>query len=182
MPPPPPPLKPGFVLLCALAAVHLLLVLVGAAHVRLFPATSTPHQLHMAYGAWTGATSGYAFFAPGISQAHRISVDLTLPSGEVVHEPFRFSNDSLDIRAYSMALRFSAWNRKADYQDNLARAWAATMFGRHPEARQATVRVEKMELPSMEAYRAGERPSWTELYRADLALRPTPSSARASLP
>lgn len=182
MPPSTPPLKPAFVLLCALAAVHLLLVFLGAVHISIFPARSAPGQVHRVYGAWTGATSGYAFFAPGISQAHRISVDLKMPSGEVLHEPFSFANEALDIRAYSMALRFTGWNHKADHQDNMARAWAATMFGRHPEAREATVRVERMDLPTMEEYQSGQRPTWTQLYRADLALRAPSSPARASLP
>jgi hypothetical protein len=38
------------------------------------------------------------------------------------------------------------------------------MFGWHPEARAVTVRVDALRLPTMERYRAGERPGWTKRY------------------
>jgi hypothetical protein len=57
----------------------------------------------------------------------------------------------------------------------LAASWAATMFGRHPKARQVTIQFEEYEPPTMEEFRAGKRPRWRTTY-AIAALRRTDAS------
>ncbi|MDC0709560.1 hypothetical protein POL68_13905 [Stigmatella sp. ncwal1] len=82
----------------------------------------------------------------------------------------------MNLRVHSMLIRFGL----KDIQDLLARSWGAAMFGRHPDARAVTVIVNVFDLPSMEGYRAGERPAWKEQYRAVLERRV--ASRSASLP
>ena len=154
-------------LLTGLAVLHLLMVARGALHVPILPLTDTGKGWAQAYGHWTGSSSGFSFFAPGVSPAVRVSFDLEGPSGERLHDDFRSDNGAVNVRIHSMNLRFNL----EDSRDALARAWAAAMFGRHPDARSVTVRVESLQLPGMEAHVQGSRPLWTEAYRAEFQRR-----------
>ncbi|MET0402832.1 MAG: hypothetical protein ABW123_10535 [Cystobacter sp.] len=160
----PPTSSPGTVrhlLLTAVALSHLLLVLVNALHLQAYFPPGVPGRLLQLYGQWSGASTRFNFFAPVITPSVRVSFDLSQESGEVTHDALRFDDEAMNVRGYCMALRFEV----KDNQENMARAWAALMFGWHPEARAVTVRVDALRLPTMEAYRAGERPEWTERYR-----------------
>ncbi|NPC52427.1 hypothetical protein HPC50_35785 [Corallococcus exiguus] len=160
-------LTPRHGLLTGLAVLHLLMVARGALHVPLLPLTDTARTWTQAYGHWTGSSSGFSFFAPGISPAVRVSFDLEGASGEPMHDDFRSDNGAVNVRIQSMNLRFSL----EESRDALARAWAAAMFGRHPDARTVTVRVESLRLPSMEGHQQGAQPLWTEAYRAEFQRR-----------
>ncbi|RKH64885.1 hypothetical protein [Corallococcus aberystwythensis] len=149
-------------LLTGLAAAHLLLAACGALHVPFTRVSATLRPWMLAYAHWTGASSGFSFFAPGVSPATRVSFDLEGASGEWLHDDFQSDNSSVNVRMHSMTLRFGI----PESRDSLARAWAAAMFGRHPDARSVTVRVESLQLPSMEAHLRGSRPLWAEDYRA----------------
>lgn len=159
-------------LLVALAALHLVVVVCSVTKLRTRHAESTWGLLLQGYAAWTGAGSRFNFFAPGINSSVRATFALKGDSGEPIRDDFQSDSGAMNLRAYCMVLRFGM---KAQ-QDELARAWAATMFGRHPEARTVTVSLERLRLPTMEQYQEGQRPAWTELYRADFEHR-LPSSA-----
>ncbi|WP_404365167.1 hypothetical protein ACIHQR_33190 [Corallococcus coralloides] len=160
-------LTPRHGLLTGLAALHLLMVARGALHMPLLPLTDTVRTWAQAYGHWTGSSSGFSFFAPGVSPAVRVSFDLEGASGEKLHDDFRSDNGAVNVRIHSMNLRFNL----EDSRDALARAWAAAMFGRHPDARSVTVRVESLRLPGMEEHLRGSRPFWMEAYRAEFQRR-----------
>ncbi|NPC75528.1 MULTISPECIES: hypothetical protein [Corallococcus] len=160
-------LTPRHGLLTGLAVLHLLMVARGALHVPLLPLTDTGRPWAQAYGHWTGSSSGFSFFAPGVSPAVRVSFDLEGASGEQLHDDFRSDNGAVSVRIHSMNLRFSL----EESRDALARAWAAAMFGRHPDAKAVTVRVESLQLPSMEGHMQGSQPLWTEAYRAEFQRR-----------
>ncbi len=167
-------LTPRHGLLTGLAALHLLMVACGALHVPFSGMAATVSPWARAYGHWTGSSSGFSFFAPGVSPAVRVSFDLEGASGAPLHDDFRSDNGAVSLRIHSMNLRFNL----EESRDALARAWAAAMFGRHPDARSVTVRVESLQLPSMEAHLQGSRPLWTEAYRAVFERRvPTALSA-----
>ncbi|MBU8899641.1 hypothetical protein DRW03_03160 [Corallococcus sp. H22C18031201] len=149
-------------LLMSLAAVHLLLVLSSALGLRPLQVLGSLGSIGQVYAAWSGASSQFSFFAPGVSPAVRVSFRAERESGGEIRDDFRFDSAAMNLRIHSMLLRFGL----KDVQDPLARSWAAAMFGRHPDARSVTVRVEALRLPSMEAYRAGDRPEWMDAYRA----------------
>ncbi|RKH15165.1 hypothetical protein D7X74_18890 [Corallococcus sp. CA047B] len=173
------PLSPWHGLLTGLAVLHLLLSAAGALHVPLLKATDAVTPWVQGYAQWTGASSGFSFFAPGVSPATRVSFELEGASGERLRDDFQYDSSAVNVRMHSMLLRFML----PDSRDALAQAWAAAMFGRHPEARKVTVRVEALRLPSMEAHRGGGQPEWTDAYRAVFERRiPTPSSAQAVTP
>lgn len=178
------PLKLKSALVALLAAGHLGLVFCSALHVPLFKKTNTTQAARLAqgYGQWTGASSQYSFFAPTITQSMRVSFDVKLDSGDVVHDSLQFENEAMKLRVYAMALRFNGYFGQDKHRDNMARAWAAAMFGHHPDARAMTIRVDSQVLPSMEQYASGERGQWLNRYRADVEFRPSPSPAQASNP
>ncbi|MBZ4375193.1 hypothetical protein [Corallococcus sp. AS-1-6] len=157
-----PSLTPWHGLVTGLAVLHLMLVTCGALHIRLFQAPTGTNAWVRGYAHWTGAASRFSFFAPGVSPAVRVSFDVEHPDGEHEQDDFQFDNDALNVRVYAMLLRFDLNNG----QDAMARAWAATMFGQHPEARAVTVRMELLEVPTMEAHRDGAPLVWTETYKA----------------
>ena len=158
---------PRHKLAMALAAVHLLLVVCSVTKLRTRHADNPWGRVLQAYAAWTGAGSRFNFFAPGINSSVRVAFDVKQDSGALIRDDFQSDDDAMSLRAYCMVLRFGMRTS----QDELARAWAATMFGRHPEAHTVTVSLEQLRLPTMEQYQEGQRPAWTELYRADFEHR-----------
>ncbi|CAM4034135.1 hypothetical protein G4177_05340 [Corallococcus sp. ZKHCc1 1396] len=174
-----PALTPWHGFVTGFALLHLLLVTCGALHIRLFQGESAVNTWIRGYAHWTGAGSRFSFFAPGVSPAVRVAFDVERPDGERVKDDFQFDNSALNVRVYAMLLRFGL----NDGQDKMARAWAASMFGRHADARSVTVRMEVLEVPTMEAHREGAPLVWTETYRAVFEhRRSTPSDARAVAP
>ena len=101
------PMKPLFVLALVLAAAHLVLVLCGALRVRLFPVKSAPDRALGIYGRWSGASSQFSFFAPTITPSLRVSFDVGMDSGDVVHDSLFFEDEAMRLRAYAMSLRFN---------------------------------------------------------------------------
>jgi hypothetical protein len=57
----------------------------------------------------------------------------------------------------------------------LVKSWAAVMFTRHPNASSLTVVVEVYDVPTMAEYRAGSRPAWRIIYRAQLQRGASPA-------
>ena len=171
--------KSRSVWLGALGALHLGLVLCGVLRLRPPAWSGPPGRLLEAYGQWSGASSQFAFFAPEVTPSVRVTFELELDSGERVLDTLEGADDAMNVRTYCLAINFHLLGR----HDTLARAWAAKMFGRHPEARALTLRLEQFQLPSMERYHAGERPGWSERYQARFERRPAlPAQARADAP
>lgn len=179
-----PPCSPSarHLLVVAVAATNLLLVLGNALHLPLPPTRSAPGRLLRMYGQWAGASIQFNFFAPHVTPSVRVSFDVERASGDTVREGLGAGDEALDVRTYCMALRFEAQGNP----DDMARAWAAMMFGRYPDARALTVRVDSLRMPPMERYAAGERPEWQERYRLGFEHRrrafPAPAQAQAVAP
>jgi hypothetical protein len=151
-------------LLTVAAACHLALVVCGAAHQRL---VDEPHPVGRAlrwYGGLSGSDSGYGFFAPGVAGERRLVCTLTDAAGHSWAEPLemRGQGREVDLRVLPLLLMFS----EPDLGDAMAASVAAKMFGRFPAATRVTVRVDVCVVPTMEEYRAGDRPTWAVGYEA----------------
>jgi hypothetical protein len=170
-----PPSLPTFRhwIVTGIALLHLMWAGLGAFQVPPFQGATPVDVWARGYASWTGANSRFSFFAPGVSPAIRASFDVADAEGRAVQDRFLFDSGAVNVRMHAMMLRFDLKQGR----DTLARAWAASMFGRYPEARAVTVRVEAMALPSMEAYREGERPHWLDAYRAGFEHRPATTQA-----
>src|SRR5262249_50739225 len=150
----------------ALATVHLLLVVCGAAGLSLLPDGTGPGKALRWYGAMSGSDNGYGFFAPGVASQFRATFTLSDGAGRgwtdtLEGEP----NPEVTLRIRSIVGLFA----EGGLGPALAASWAAKLFGRHPDARHLLVRVEAYDLPTMAEYRDGERPRWQPIYEATFA-------------
>lgn len=109
--------------------------------------------LHI-YGAYTGASNAYGFFAPAVPSARRLNVkalcgDRSIPveiplRGESRHRLTTITS----LTAYKQI------------EEAVAGSVAAYAFGKNPCASAVLVELEYFAAPSMEGYRRGERPEW----------------------
>jgi hypothetical protein len=116
------------------------------------------------YGDMSGANNGYGFFAPGVAPEFRAVFTLIDAEGNqwtdtLVHGKTHEAN----LRLTGIVCLFPEMPEAL--QERLAASWAATMFGRHPKAEHVIIRVDVYNPPTMEQYRAGERPAWKPLSR-----------------
>jgi hypothetical protein len=147
--------------LVAFAAGHLFLVACGAAGFGLLPEGTGAEKALRCYGAMTGADNTYGFFAPDVAEEARGFLTITDPDGRSWTEPV-VEGDNEEVR-----LRLSSMYGVAaggEQRRGLAASWAARAFGRHPEARVITVRIDLYEVPTMEDYRDGDRPEFVTIY------------------
>jgi hypothetical protein len=140
--------------LTTVAAAHLILVICGAAGFL-----SEERALGW-YGEVSGAGNEYGFFAPGVGASYQATFTMTDEDG-------RTWTDDLDRGdTHEVMLRYNNGFSALDgLGSDLAASWAATMFGRHPQAQQVTVQFQEYDPPSMEEYRAGNRAEWKTFYQ-----------------
>jgi hypothetical protein len=160
-----------------LGAAHLIVVVFGACH-WLPDRTGSPLAETLRwYARLSGADSEYGFFSPEVGSEHRTRFLLEDDHGS----PWSDAIDRTSSREARLRL-----NNIADYpfmsgaavespalRQELVKSWAAAMFSRHPNAIAVTVVVEAYDVPSMADYRAGQRPSWKQVYEARLQREPS---------
>jgi hypothetical protein len=106
------------------------------------------------YGAYTGASNAYGFFAPAVPSGRRLTAsalcgDQSIPVDIPLHGEARHRLTTVtSLTAY----------RKIE--EAVAASVGAYALGRNPCASAALVRIEYYSIPSIEDYRRGERPQW----------------------
>lgn len=157
--------------ICLLAGAHLVLVGLGASSQVGRLGQGPVARSVQWYGAMTGADAGFNFFAPQVGSEMRVRFDLSDDTGRVwADELTADANQEVRLRIGSMTGLFPAEPEAEPVRLDLAASWAATMFGRHPDAHRVVVWVELYDVPSMADYRAGERPAWVPVYSATFTL------------
>jgi hypothetical protein len=148
-------------LAAVLAAVHLGLVVCGAAN--WFPQSGRgPAAKSLRwYGAMSGANSGYGFFAPEVGAQARAVFTLRDQTSRVWSDTLEAGeNNEVQLRVSGMVSDVPTGRQRRA----LAASWAGKMFARWPEAEEITVRIEFFDLPTMDEYRDGEKPEWATEY------------------
>lgn len=149
-------------ILTGLAALHLGLVICGAAHSNVLPPETAPgHALRVAR-AYSGSDASFSFFAPGVSSQLRARFVLIDAAGGEWHDTL----DSAMTREAKLRVS-SGVSLLGDFPGLMkvfGPSWSATMFGRHPGAAKVVVALEQHQLPTMEQYRQGQRPEWKTVY------------------
>ncbi len=145
---------------------HAALVLLGAFQINL--GHGLVRELATIYGKFSGSTSGYAFFAPGVGSTLRATFNVIDEKGAVLARvPLeQGKNHEADLRVGNMIGWFWKDNPKRELQRSMTASWAAKIFARYPRAAAIEVVLEEFQLPDMDRYRAGERPTWTKYYSA----------------
>jgi hypothetical protein len=150
-------------LAAALAAVHLALVTCGACHVWPLSPRSSAGRLLSTYGALSGASDGYRYFAPGVASQTRVTYTLRDVDGaEQDLPPLATRNPEVMHRHSSMNI---VW-RRPHVRSVAASSLAGHLWAEHPEAEEIVVHVQMCDLPTMKSYRAGKRPRWRTFYQA----------------
>ena len=65
------------------------------------------------------------------------------------------SNREVQLRIDSIVTTFYHAEFRPDLRRSFTASWAATMFGRHPDAKRVIARVDVYDLPTMDQYRRG---------------------------
>lgn len=138
----------------AIAGAHIVLVAYNALLLPL-PGWGNPLGDGLRwYGAMSGANNSYGFFKQ-VGCCFRVRFTLDDAAGTTWEDEL---NRGLGQEEH---LRFnSGVNLISEYGEVLAKNWAASMFGRHPSAKQLLVEVERFDPGTMEDYQAGKRPQW----------------------
>jgi hypothetical protein len=156
---------------CAVAAAHLVVVVVGACGQMQALNAGRVGRAVQWYGVITGGDAGFSFFAPGVGSELRVRFTLADDRGREWEDDLAAGqNQEVRLRLGSMTGLFTADPESEAFRQDLLASWAATMFGRHPDARRVLVRVEVYDVPSMAQYRAGGRPHWLPVYSATFFL------------
>lgn len=151
-------------MMLALAAAHLVCVSLGALKVSL-PDRSLPGRAIARYAALTGADSNYGFFAPSVGRQLRLTFEVLDHAGGTTEEPLRLGdNREISLRTAQVVETF--WTEDDDLRRALSASLAGKVLARHPEAKSVAVRLDLLEMPTMQAYREGEQPWWALYYRA----------------
>jgi hypothetical protein len=150
----------------AFAFFHLYIIVCGALEIPPGPGKWLGRFLE-AYGAWTGAEMDYSFYSPAISEDLITRVTCLSKTGETSTYDVGSTTAEVDLRMNTMSgLMF-----ESQTLDLEARALSAYVLGQIPDSRSATVYVYLHRVPTMAAYRNGERPALEEFYRAEFARR-----------
>jgi hypothetical protein len=160
---------------CTILAGGLLVVMAcSAAQIPLFEGEGFGDRTFRALAHYTGADGSYGFFAPSVASQVRAVFTLSDDEGNSWQDTLEGN------RTRETELRFGSLLGQAmqpETQEAVVQSWAAQMLGRHPTATELLVRVEVYDMPTMEQYRAGERPEWNMLYEVtftrESALRAT---------
>lgn len=161
-------------LLIAFGIGHILLVACGAAGLMKGPINNPVSDAARAYAKLSGADNGYGFFAPNVGAQFRTVFIMQDAAG-------REWQQDLNIGSSSEAnLRFTGISSQlVDLppvpRHRLLQSFAAMMFGRNPDAKTVTVRLEiygfdrsrdVADFPTMAEYREGVRPEWLPMLDA----------------
>ena len=84
-------------LISFLAAAHLLIVCLGAGQIEVIKWPIIGNALAY-YGALTGASSGYGFFAPGVGSSFRAEFDVASKSNSFTTKLEQNNNRESDLR------------------------------------------------------------------------------------
>lgn len=150
---------------------HLFLVLMGTMSIDVGRWSVIGFPLYLV-SELTGANRGFGFFAPGVGSDIRAKFEVFLPSGNVVEERLqRGLSHEADLRVGNIVGKF--WEEISDESRRraLTASWAGKMLARHPGAKAVKVCIETYELPAMQDFVKGEKPSWENYYEAKFVLR-----------
>jgi hypothetical protein len=108
----------------------------------------------------------YGFFSPNIASDTRVEVTVALPGSDFKPVPPVFPNREVKLRFHTSTAAFKAFGA---YREILARSMAAKVYTTHPDAAFIVVTAYDYRLPSMAAFRQGQRPSEEVFFRASFS-------------
>jgi hypothetical protein len=151
---------------------HLALVLAGAAHLTARVHGPVGKALRF-YDSLSGAGDSYSFFAPAVGPQLRARFALSTNLGERSEETLENGKSrEVGFRLGNLAGTVYIAATRTDLRRAFLGALAANRLGAHPEANRVQVNIEEWVMPTMAAYRLGERPRWRSLQDATFVRTP----------
>jgi hypothetical protein len=142
--------------ICAFAAVHFILVVLGAIGIAVEGAPAGPLSPILAlYADVAGLDGSYRFFSPDVGDQTIAYVDTASRSRRARRAVVGDGAGEADLR-FAKFMEFMAG---MDKRALLARVIAVRAFSRDPDATRATVVIGSYHVPTMREFRAGKRPS-----------------------
>ena len=109
----------------------------------------------------------YGFFSPNIASDTRVEITVSRPGGgEFRAVPAVFANREVKLRFHTSTAAFKAFGA---YREVLARSLAAKVYTTHPDAAFIVVTAYDYRLPTMAAFRQGQRPTEEAFFRASFS-------------
>lgn len=123
----------------------------------------------LTYGNLSGTFRDYSFFAPNVASAIKVGFLVEDAEGS---DPklVTFDADSREI-VFRYSCIMKAGMQDVRVRDLFAQSWAALVLSSEPTAKRVTVMAHRMILPSMDAYRRGQRPVWKPIYAGEFVRR-----------
>jgi hypothetical protein len=116
----------------------------------------------------SGSFRDYTFFAPSVGSDYKAAFLLEDANRRSRVVNFLTNNPEADFRYRCI---ISSGMRSEAGRDLFAQSWAALVLGGNPDASKVTVAVKRYSLPTMEAYRQGQRPQWQMVYVGEFMRR-----------
>jgi len=147
----------------AAAVVHLVIAALFSTHVRVeeFMPWVLARPL-LLYGGYTGAATRFNFFAPSVPTQPRVHFALKGRDGTTRNADLLTPSNEANQRVSTMLALYEL----PALRPLLMRSWGVYALTRHPEAEAVEVRIEILDIPTLEQARAGRKPAWVESERA----------------
>ena len=142
------------------ASVHLALVLCGAFRVTPVSRGHLAGNVIETYRDYSGANSGYGFFAPAVASEWQATFDACSDPAHCIP----VDGERMSHEARLLLVTIDSMFAEDDLRDLVAGSYAARQFARLPHANVVLVKAAMYMIPSMEAYRRGKRPYWRNFY------------------
>lgn len=113
------------------------------------------------YGAYTGTSAHFNFFAPTVATQYRAQFLLTTQDGRTRPADIRTDSGEVNQR---LALMVNAY-QIPEARPYLVRSWTVFLLERHPDAASVETRVAILDIPRIAEARSGKRATWVELER-----------------
>ncbi|GAB4158797.1 MAG: hypothetical protein Tsb009_36050 [Planctomycetaceae bacterium] len=153
---------------------HLILVASGALGWLKRPPQGPTENIVQIYSAASGADNGYGFFAPGVGAQFRTIFILQDKDGREWRENLKLGTTSeANLRFTGISSQLA--DMPPPVRHRVMSSFAGMMFGKYPNARKITVRLElygfdrsqqEADFPTMAEFRAGVRPNWLPILDA----------------
>lgn len=164
-------MKKFYPYILAVAGVHLILVVMGAAQFD-WTRVGAMGKYFQNYGEVTGSGSGFGFFAPGVGHQLRAEFDVTDLNGKTfTTSVLNSSTHESDIRIGNVITSFGRNSEDEKSRRALVASWAGKVFSRYPTASEVVVRLESFTPVNVKNYREGKRSEWKHYYRAKFKKR-----------
>jgi hypothetical protein len=149
----------GRMMWIAAAGAHLALVICGAAGITPVSPAHFAGRIIETYRSYSGANSGFGFFAPGVASEWRATFDVCnnghcIPAAE----------EQVAGESRLLLQTINSLLGENELRDLLAASHAARLFARYPHADAVLVKAGIFVVPTMAQYRRGARPQWRDLY------------------